>query len=181
MENFQILTMVKQEKNPTELLAAAYCIAPLLWIKWVGNSVVQRLAWNIAAVSLREGWQDFRAWRMEIRSVIGKGRFLPGGVIGVFCVPLITSPTQSQRFHDYFFPSSIYMDLWGHFSLISWNNLSVNKYTDACDSWLEINKMWHKSIFVPFISFVSLVMLCYNSAGRTKAFCGTAQLSADMD
>ncbi len=136
-----------QEKNSTTAQLTAAYNHPVLYKVSGQLSVVQRTAWNAAAVCLRESWQDFRAWRMEIRSAIGSGWFLPGGVIGVFCLPLITLPAQFPQFHVYLLPIFMYMDLLGLFSSISQNNLGINKYTDACDNWLEINQILYWPCF----------------------------------
>lgn len=40
-------------------------------VEWESLNCGPGAVWNAAAVRLRESWQDFRVWRMEIRSAIG--------------------------------------------------------------------------------------------------------------
>lgn len=70
---------------------------------WSGGplQVVQRRVWNAAAVCLRESWQDFPAWRMDIRSAAS---LLEDLLVSSACLWLLCQPIFS-----YTIPSVVHL------------------------------------------------------------------------
>lgn len=133
------------------------CNHPVLYSERGHLSIVQSKAWNGAAVCLRASWQDFRAWRMEIRSAIGSGWLLPGGVIGVFCLPLITLLAQFSQFHVYLQSSQFHCHLHGSEDIVLSMTACVTLLLDKSDfKCMQLSSC----MFYPFPFFMNLSLYC---------------------